>query len=58
MANDVSPEGGVFGGNRNSVHLITKAQVQSWPEMTKDEVAERLMTGRRLIFARRYGCAS
>jgi hypothetical protein len=25
------------------VHLISKAQVQSWPEMTKDEVAERLM---------------
>jgi phosphopantothenoylcysteine decarboxylase / phosphopantothenate---cysteine ligase len=43
VANDVSPEGGVFGGNRNTVHLITRSEVQSWPEMTKDEVAERLM---------------
>jgi phosphopantothenoylcysteine decarboxylase/phosphopantothenate--cysteine ligase len=43
VANDVSPEGGVFGGNRNTVHLITKGEVQSWPEMAKEEVAERLM---------------
>ncbi len=43
VANDVSPEGGVFGGNRNTVHVITKAGVQSWPEMSKDEVADRLM---------------
>lgn len=43
VANDVSPEGGVFGGERNAVHLITKSQVQSWPEMTKDAVADRLM---------------
>ncbi len=43
VANDVSPEGGVFGGERNAVHLITKSHVQSWPEMTKDAVADRLM---------------
>jgi phosphopantothenoylcysteine decarboxylase/phosphopantothenate--cysteine ligase len=44
VANDVSPEGGgVFGGNRNTVHLITRARVQSWPEMAKEEVADRLM---------------
>jgi phosphopantothenoylcysteine decarboxylase/phosphopantothenate--cysteine ligase len=42
-ANDVSPEGGVFGGDRNKVHLIMRGQVESWPEMTKDEVARRLM---------------
>jgi phosphopantothenoylcysteine decarboxylase/phosphopantothenate--cysteine ligase len=43
VANDVSPEGGVFGGNRNTVHLITRSGVQSWPEMPKEEVAGRLM---------------
>jgi phosphopantothenoylcysteine decarboxylase/phosphopantothenate--cysteine ligase len=43
VANDVSPQGGVFGGDRNAVHLITRARVESWPEMTKDEVAGRLM---------------
>lgn len=42
-ANDVSPEKGIFGGDRNKVHLIMEGQVQSWPEMTKDEVAQRLM---------------
>jgi phosphopantothenoylcysteine decarboxylase/phosphopantothenate--cysteine ligase len=43
VANDVSPEGGVFGGNQNAVHLITRSKVQSWPEMSKDDVANRLM---------------
>jgi phosphopantothenoylcysteine decarboxylase/phosphopantothenate--cysteine ligase len=43
VANDVSPGGGVFGGNKNTVHLITRSKVESWPEMTKDDVARRLM---------------
>jgi phosphopantothenoylcysteine decarboxylase/phosphopantothenate--cysteine ligase len=43
VANDVSPEGGVFGGSKNTVHLITRSKVQSWPEMTKDDVGGRLM---------------
>jgi phosphopantothenoylcysteine decarboxylase/phosphopantothenate--cysteine ligase len=43
VANDVSAEGGVFGGNKNAVHLITRSKVESWPEMTKDDVACRLM---------------
>jgi phosphopantothenoylcysteine decarboxylase / phosphopantothenate---cysteine ligase len=43
VANDVSQAGGVFGGDRNTVHLITRFEVQSWPEMTKEGVAERLM---------------
>jgi phosphopantothenoylcysteine decarboxylase/phosphopantothenate--cysteine ligase len=42
-ANDVSPEGGVFGGDRNIVHLISASAVQSWPEMSKEEVAQRLV---------------
>ena len=43
VANDVSPESGVFGGDRNKVHLVTSNGVESWPEMTKREVAQRLM---------------
>lgn len=43
VANDVSPEGGVFGGDRNTVHLISPSAVRSWPEMTKEEVAQRLV---------------
>jgi phosphopantothenoylcysteine decarboxylase/phosphopantothenate--cysteine ligase len=42
VANDVS-EGGVFGRNRNVVHVITRSRVQSWPEMSKEEVADRLV---------------
>ena len=43
VANDVSPEGGVFGGDRNTVHLISGPAVVSWPEMSKEEVAQRLV---------------
>ncbi len=43
VANDVSPERGVFGGGRNAVHVITRSRVQSWPEMSKEEVGDRLM---------------
>jgi phosphopantothenoylcysteine decarboxylase/phosphopantothenate--cysteine ligase len=43
VANDVSPENGVFGGDKNTVHLLTRPGVQDWPKMSKDEVAERLI---------------
>jgi phosphopantothenoylcysteine decarboxylase/phosphopantothenate--cysteine ligase len=43
VANDVSPAGKVMGGDRNRVHLITAAGVESWPEMAKEEVALRLV---------------
>jgi phosphopantothenoylcysteine decarboxylase / phosphopantothenate---cysteine ligase len=43
VANDVSPEGGVFGGEKNTVHLVSVAGVESWPKMGKSEVALRLM---------------
>ena len=45
VANDVSPAEGVFGGDNNTVHLITgadDADVASWPRMGKDAVAARL----------------
>jgi phosphopantothenoylcysteine decarboxylase/phosphopantothenate--cysteine ligase len=43
VANDVSPEGGVFGGDRNTVHIVTRDAVESWPAMGKDEVATALI---------------
>ena len=43
VANDVSPETGIMGGDRNSVHLVTANGVESWPDLGKDEVARRLM---------------
>jgi phosphopantothenoylcysteine decarboxylase/phosphopantothenate--cysteine ligase len=43
VANDVSPENNVFGGERNTVHLVSKAGVEDWPPLSKSEVAERLM---------------
>jgi len=43
VANDVSPATKVMGGSRNTVHVITRDGVESWPEMSKQAVAERLM---------------
>jgi phosphopantothenoylcysteine decarboxylase / phosphopantothenate---cysteine ligase len=43
VANDVSAKTGVMGGDRNAVHLISASGVDSWPEMDKTEVAERLV---------------
>ena len=42
VANDVSPEHGVMGGDRNRVRLITSDGIEVWPEMEKSEVASRL----------------
>ena len=42
LANDVSPETGTFGGDFNSVHLITAAGDEPWPRVAKADVAERL----------------
>jgi phosphopantothenoylcysteine decarboxylase/phosphopantothenate--cysteine ligase len=43
VGNDVSPQSGVFGGDSNTVHLVTEQGVEDWPSMSKDAVAERLM---------------
>lgn len=43
VANDVSPETGVFGGNRNTVHLVTKEGVEDWPTQSKEAVAASLV---------------
>src|SRR5436309_1822097 len=48
VANDVSPATGVMGGDRNTVHLLTRddadeIKVDSWPVMTKEQVATELV---------------
>ena len=42
LANDVSAGSGVFGGDSNTVHLITGEGVENWPTLSKVAVAERL----------------
>ncbi|SCW37708.1 phosphopantothenoylcysteine decarboxylase / phosphopantothenate--cysteine ligase [Rhizobium mongolense subsp. loessense] len=42
VANDVSPATGVMGGTRNSVKLISRSGVEQWPDLGKEEVAEKL----------------
>jgi phosphopantothenoylcysteine decarboxylase / phosphopantothenate---cysteine ligase len=47
VANDVSPATGVMGGDRNTVHLLSRngdaIDVDSWPVMTKEQVAIELI---------------
>ena len=42
VANDVSAETGIMGGERNSVRIISREGVDVWPDMPKGEVAEKL----------------
>ena len=42
LANDVSPATGTFGGEANTIHLVSEQGVEDWPTMTKPEVAARL----------------
>ena len=55
VANDVSPETGIMGGDRNTVHLITAQGVESWPELDKTEVARRLVARRGRMARRTHG---
>jgi len=43
LANDVSPETGVMGGDRNTIRLVSRAGVEDWPTLDKAEVARRLV---------------
>ena len=43
VANDVSPATGIMGGDRNAVHIVGAAGVESWPDLDKSDVARRLM---------------
>jgi phosphopantothenoylcysteine decarboxylase/phosphopantothenate--cysteine ligase len=50
VANDVSPATGIMGGDRNTIHLLTRGdgvgadiKIESWPAMTKEQVAAALV---------------
>jgi phosphopantothenoylcysteine decarboxylase / phosphopantothenate---cysteine ligase len=43
VANDVSPETGIMGGDSNTVHLVTADAVEDWPPQSKEEVARALV---------------
>ncbi len=43
VANDVSPQTGIMGGDVNTVHLITADGVESWSPQSKDKVARALI---------------
>jgi phosphopantothenoylcysteine decarboxylase/phosphopantothenate--cysteine ligase len=43
LANDVSAESGVMGGDINTVHLVSAGGVESWPAQGKDQVARTLI---------------
>ncbi len=42
VANDVSAATGIMGGAENEVHLVTANGVESWPRLSKREVATKL----------------
>jgi len=42
LANDVSAGPGAFGGDDNTVHLISEEGIEHWPTMSKAEVGGRL----------------
>jgi phosphopantothenoylcysteine decarboxylase/phosphopantothenate--cysteine ligase len=43
LANDVSPESGVMGGDINTIHLVSNDGVEDWAPQSKDEVAATLI---------------
>ena len=43
VANDVGEGSAVMGGEKNRVHIVAPDQVEDWPELSKDEVAARLI---------------
>ncbi|RLJ59426.1 phosphopantothenoylcysteine decarboxylase/phosphopantothenate--cysteine ligase [Litoreibacter meonggei] len=42
VANDVSPETGIMGGSENAVTIISDEGAESWPRLTKDQVAAKI----------------
>jgi phosphopantothenoylcysteine decarboxylase/phosphopantothenate--cysteine ligase len=43
VANDVSPETGIMGGEENAIRLVSAEGVEEWPRLAKGEVAKRLI---------------
>jgi phosphopantothenoylcysteine decarboxylase/phosphopantothenate--cysteine ligase len=43
LANDVSPQTGIMGGDSNTIELVTAQGVEIWPPQTKEDVAAMLI---------------
>jgi phosphopantothenoylcysteine decarboxylase / phosphopantothenate---cysteine ligase len=43
LANDVSTETGIMGGDSNTINVVTAGGVESWPPQSKDDVARKLV---------------
>jgi phosphopantothenoylcysteine decarboxylase/phosphopantothenate--cysteine ligase len=43
LANDVSPQTGIMGGDRNTIELVTAEGIEPWPPQSKEDVATMLI---------------
>jgi phosphopantothenoylcysteine decarboxylase/phosphopantothenate--cysteine ligase len=43
IANDVSPETGIMGGDRNQIKIITRDGIEAWDDMPKGDVARKVI---------------
>jgi phosphopantothenoylcysteine decarboxylase/phosphopantothenate--cysteine ligase len=43
LANDVSPQTGIMGGDRNTIQLVTASGTEPWPPQSKEDVAVTLI---------------
>ncbi|MEP3045211.1 MAG: bifunctional phosphopantothenoylcysteine decarboxylase/phosphopantothenate--cysteine ligase CoaBC [Roseibium sp.] len=43
IANDVSPETGIMGGDANVVRVVSASGVEDWPAMDKSDVAHKII---------------
>ncbi len=43
LANDVSPQTGIMGGDSNTIQLVTAKGIKAWPPQTKQDVAAMLI---------------
>jgi phosphopantothenoylcysteine decarboxylase/phosphopantothenate--cysteine ligase len=58
IANDVSKSTGVMGQDKNTIHIITPDHIEEWPEMSKTEVAEKLLKRLQEYFKKEDASAS
>jgi len=56
VANDVTPDsgvaGGIMGGDRTRIHLVTAKDSETWPEMSKAEMARHLVARISAVFGK------
>ncbi|MBI3275469.1 MAG: bifunctional phosphopantothenoylcysteine decarboxylase/phosphopantothenate synthase, partial [Methylocystis sp.] len=57
VANDVSVDSGVLGGEANEVHLVSARGVETWPRQDKSKVAAMLIERLAEQLRRRQGAA-